>query len=121
VNAWLKTVLADAARAKRLKENWTQYLLAEFDATDEQVRNLAHVPPEHAAELKRAIEMVVDGGGSIRLERHSEPGPGKLIVEPTIEQPKTPGQVTPALSVGVFHCTFDAHCRNWHCGWGPAL
>jgi len=71
------------------------------------------VPADDAKELQKAMAMVVDRGGTIHINRQSESGPGTLTVQPT-------GLETADFSVGIFHCTFDANFRNWHCGWGPA-
>jgi len=114
-NHWFKSVLADRARAHLLRENWIRLLLAEFAATSQQAENLSVVPTGDAKELQEAIAMVVDHGGTIHIERESERSPGKLVV-----QPNKTGPETADFSVGIFHCTFDANCRNWHCGWGPA-
>jgi hypothetical protein len=80
--------------------------------TKEQAESLSLVPPEYVQELQKAICTVVDQGGTIRIERRSEHNPGTLVVEPKAKVAE--------LSVGIFHCHFDGHCRNWHCGWGPA-
>lgn len=90
-------------------------LLSTFDTTSQQAESLSLVPPDDAKELQKAIAMVVDHSGTIHIERESERSPGKLVA-----QPKSTEAREPHLSVGIFHCTFDANCRNWHCGWGPA-
>jgi hypothetical protein len=41
-------------------------------------------------------------------------------VKPASRPKAVEQSLEPNLSVGVFHCTFNAHCRNWHCGWGPS-
>ena len=115
LNAWLASVLADPARAKKLKDNWRELMVAEFDATKEQMNSLTIGPGKHADELDDALARVVNGGGTIHVERASEHGPGRLIVSP-----KAGGSETADLSIGIYHCTFDANCRNWHCGWGPS-
>jgi hypothetical protein len=86
-----------------------------FETTSQQAESLSLVPPDDADELQKAIAMVVDHGGTIHIERQSEHSPGKLVVQPKSTEPSVA-----QLSVGIFHCTFDANCRNWHCGWGPA-
>jgi len=115
VNQWLKSVLADPARARQLKDGWVELLIDEFTTTKEQVESLALIPADHAKDLQTAIGRVVDHGGTIVVERDSEDRPGKLIITP---RPASPNVAE--LSVGVFHCTFNAHCRKWKCGWGPA-
>ena len=115
VNQWLKSVLADPARARQLKESWVELLLDEFTTTKEQVESLALIPADHAKDIHMAIGRVVDHGGTIVVERDSEDRPGKLIITPTSASPNFA-----ELSVGIFHCTFNAHCRKWKCGWGPA-
>lgn len=115
VNKWCKSVLADPARASLLKESWIKLLLSSFNMTRQRAESLSLVPPDDAAELQRALAMVVDHGGTIHIERKSERAPGKLVV-----QPKSTDAREPQLSVGICHCTFGANCRNWHCGWGPA-
>jgi hypothetical protein len=82
--------------------------------TDQQKKSLSLIPASHAKELKTAVAMVVDKGGTIHVERKTEQSPGTLIV-----QPNAPGDKTAERAVTVFHCTFNAHCRDWHCGWGP--
>ena len=101
-------------RARHLREDWRQLLLDEFAVTAEQRASLADIPPDDARELQNAVALVVDQGGTIRLERESERSPGRLIVAP-----EPADSATAELSVGVFHCTYDANCRNWRCGWGP--
>ena len=113
-NQWITDVLADPMRARRLGEDWRQLVLDEFAVTAEQRASLADIPPDDARKLQDAVALVVDQGGTIRLERESERSPGRLIVAP-----EPAGSATAELSVGVFHCTYDANCRNWRCGWGP--
>lgn len=115
LNQWFTSVLADPTRARQLKGDWMKLLQAELAVTDRQKEHLSLVPAADAMELQKAIAMVVDHGGTIHIERDSERSPGVLVV-----QPKKPGVETVDFSVGVFHCTFDANCRHWHCGWGPA-
>jgi len=115
VNRWLKTTLADPARARQLKQNWVEVLLDEFTTTKEQVESLALIPAEYAKDLQTAVGRVVDHGGTIVVERESEDSPGTLVVTPKNADPKAV-----ELSVGIYHCTFNAHCRHWKCGWGPA-
>jgi hypothetical protein len=87
---------------------------AELPSSDGQKEHLSLVPASDAKELQHAIAMVVDHGGTIKIERDSEHSPGKLVVYPSAKSE------TANFSVGIFHCTFDANCRHWHCGWGPA-
>lgn len=115
LNEWFRSALTDPARANELKQNWMQLLQKELQLSDSQKEHLSLVPAEHAKELQAAIAQAVDQGGKVYIERDSERAPGQLIVEPNPN-----GRVEPAFSVGIFHCTFDANCRNWHCGWGPA-
>jgi hypothetical protein len=114
-NQWITNVLADPVRARQLRADWRQLVLDEFTVTAEQRASLADIPPDDARELQDAVSLVVDQGGTIRLERESERSPGRLVVAPG-----PAGPVTAELSVGIFHCTYDANCRNWRCGWGPA-
>jgi hypothetical protein len=107
-------VLADPARAHKLKDNWMKLLKTELPLTDQQKKILSLIPASDAKELKAAVAMVVDRGGTIHIERKTEQSPGTLIV-----QPNPPGGKTAELKVNFFHCKFNAHCRDWHCGWGP--
>jgi hypothetical protein len=115
-NQWFKSVLANPVQARQLKQDWIKLLTTDLAATSQQKENLSLVPANYAKELQGAIAQVVDQGGTIHLDRESEHSPGTLIVEPTTP----PGEKAPHLSIGIYHCTFDANCRNWHCGWGPA-
>ena len=113
-NQWIKSVLVDPKRAYELKGDWMKLLKTELPLTDQQKKSLSLIPASHAKELKTAVAMVVDKGGTIHVERKTEQSPGTLIV-----QPNAPGDKTAERAVTVFHCTFNAHCRDWHCGWGP--
>jgi hypothetical protein len=117
LNHWFTSALADPARAHQLKHDWRKLLLAELPASDLQKEHLSLVPEGDAEELQKAIAMVVDHGGTIHIERDSEASPGTLIVQPKIAHE---GAAIPNISIKIFHCTFDANCRNWHCHWGPA-
>jgi len=113
-NRWIEAVISDPSRAQIVKKKgWMAALPEEFDLTREQARNLSRIPAEYVAELQRAADLVVDRGGTIRVERESEAGPGSLTVQPNRSR-------SMELSIGVYHCRFDAHCRHWRCGWGPA-
>jgi hypothetical protein len=116
LNHWFSSALADPTRARHLKDDWRKLLLAELPASDQQREHLSLVPTSDAQELQKAIAMTVDHGGTIHIERDSESSPGTLIVQPKITR-ESAG--TANISIGVFHCTFDAYCKNWHCGWGP--
>lgn len=115
INQWFTSVLADSAQAKNLKTDWKTLLENQLPLTAQQKGSIASIPENDAKELNSAVAMVVDHGGTIHLERDSERSAGTLVV-----QPISNGNKTADLSVGVFHCKFDANCRNWHCGWGPA-
>jgi hypothetical protein len=113
-NRWIEAVISDPTRAQMLKKKtWMALILEEFALTREQARNLSRIPAEYVAELQRAADLVVDRGGTIRVERDSEAGPGSLTIQPNRSR-------SMELSIGVYHCRFDAHCRRWRCGWGPA-
>ena len=114
-NEWFKSALADPARAKELKHDWMKLADKELALSAPQKEHLSLVPTEDAKGLQAAIGQVVDHGGTIHIERDSEQSPGLLVVHP-----KKTDTISPEFSVGIFHCTFDANCRNWHCGWGPA-
>jgi len=116
-NRWFASVLGDPARARLLKDDWRKLLAVELPVTEEQREHLAVVPARDAKELQAAIALTVERGGTIHIERDSETGPGTLIVQP---RPGVEDRPAPAISVGIFHCTFDANCRHWHCAWGPA-
>ena len=120
INQWLKSVLADPTKARQLKVDWRKLMRAELPLSAEQKEHLQGIPAKDAGELQEAIAKVVDHGGTIRLDRDSESSPGLLVVQPQASGSKAPHHAEPDLSVGIFHCTFNAHCRNWHCGWGPA-
>ena len=59
-----------------------------------------------------------------RQRHHSESIDDATNVVPfpvrTAVTPEPTDSATAKLSVGVFHCTYDANCRHWRCGWGPA-
>jgi hypothetical protein len=114
VNKWIKSVLADPARAQELKSDWMKLLKTDLPLTDQQKESLSLIPASDARELKAAVTLVVDKGGTIHIERKTERSPGTLVL-----QPNSPSDRTAELSVTVFHCTFNAHCRDWNCGWGP--
>jgi|GEM_PF-4421330 len=115
INQWFATALADPARADKLRGNWMKLIQAELPLSNDQKEHLSLVPKEHAKELQSAIAMVVEKGGKIHIDRENEHSPGTLVVEP-----KSHGTHTAEFSLPIFHCTFDANCRHWHCGWGPA-
>lgn len=115
LNDWFKSALADPARSEELRRDWMKLLRQDLPLSERQKEHLSLVPPQDAKELQAAIAQVVEHGGTIHIERDSEQSPGELIV-----QPQATGKLQPDFSVGIFHCTFDANCRNWHCGWGPA-
>ncbi|HEY4271221.1 MAG TPA: hypothetical protein VGM65_04390 [Candidatus Udaeobacter sp.] len=114
INQWITSVLADPARAHELKRNWMKLLKAELPLSNQQSESLALIAENDAKKLRAAVAMVVDNGGTIHIERKTQHSAGTLIL-----QPKSLGNKTAELSVTVFHCTFNAHCRDWHCGWGP--
>lgn len=119
VNEWFLEALADPARRTALRQDWVKLLLSEMEATSAEQRNLASLPAEEARALQAAITQAADHGGTIRLERSGETGPGTLTVRPAGDRP-TPAQGKQAdFSLGIFHCTFDANFQHWHCGWGP--
>lgn len=115
INDWFKSVLADPARANELKHAWMKLMNKELPLSAPQKEHLSLVPNRDANELQTAIAQVVQHGGTIHIERDSEHSPGLLVVHPARTD-----AANPEFSVGIFHCTFDANCRNWHCGWGPA-
>jgi len=115
INQWFTTVLSDSAQAKNLKADWKTLFEKALPLTPGQKASITSIPEADAKELNSAVAMVVDHGGTIHLQRQSESSPGTLII-----QPLENGNRTAELSVGVFHCKFDANCRNWHCKWGPA-
>jgi hypothetical protein len=122
LNAWFKSALADSARSKHLRKDWIKLLGEEMPLSLAQREHLSQIPPKDAAELQAAIASVVDGGGTVHFERESMHSPGKLIVQPKKKSGAKPAEMLdPAFSVGIFHCTFDANCRNWVCHWGPGL
>jgi hypothetical protein len=114
INQWFQSALADPSRARALRQDWMKLLQTELPVSASQKEHLSGVPAEDAKQLQAAIAMVVDHGGAIHIERDSERSPGILVVQPNS------GPQTADFSFGIFHCTFDANCRNWHCGWGPA-
>jgi hypothetical protein len=123
-NHWVKSALTDHSRASLLKHDWRKLAMAELPLSEAQHEHLVGIPVADATALQAAIAQVVDFGGTIHIERASETSAGTLVVKPaskvgsksvTVEQ-----SLEPNLSVGIFHCTFNAHCRNWHCGWGPS-
>jgi hypothetical protein len=118
-NHWVKSALADPERALQLKADWRKLLITELPVSEAQKEHLRSLPEDDAKKLQNAISMVVDHGGTVRVERASETSPGLLIVEPAATAP-APAAAQAKFSVIIFHCTFDANCRNWHCGWGPA-
>lgn len=131
-NEWFKSALADPKRKSGLKTNWIELVKSELPVSADQKEHLSDIPAADAKALQEAIGLVVDKGGSIHIERVNEKSPGTLIVQPAAAAAplsaavaagggvSSGGSVNPAFSVGIFHCTFDANCRNWHCGWGPA-
>ena len=133
VNHWFAAALTDPSRKAQLKHDWVGLLLTEIEATPQQQASLRSLPPADAKELQAVIAQVAEHGGTIHVDRPSETGPGMLIVQPAHPggPAATPGGPVPeaaiggggaaGLSIGIFHCTFDAHCRHWHCSWGPAI
>lgn len=119
-NHWVKSALADPTRANLLKIDWRKFMESELSLSENQKKHLFQIPASDAKALQEAIANVVDHGGKIHMERDSETSPGVLIVQPKASGSKTAHTFEPNLSVGIFHCTFNAHCRNWHCGLGPA-
>jgi hypothetical protein len=122
LNEWLTSALADSARSTRLRKDWIKLLGEEMPLSEAQRDHLSQIPAKDAAELQAAIASVVEHGGTVHFERESPRSPGTLIVHPKPKgAPKPAEALDPAFSVGIFHCTFDANCRNWHCHWGPGL
>jgi hypothetical protein len=146
VNHWFAAALTDPARKAQLKHDWVGLLLTEIEATPQQQASLRSLPPADAKELQAVIAQVAEHGGTIHVDRPSETGPGMLVVQPAhpggpaathggpaathggpaathggpAPEAAVAGGGAAGLSVGIFHCTFDAHCRHWHCAWGPA-
>lgn len=127
INQWFASVLADPAKADKLRGNWMKLIQSELPLSEAQKEHLSLVPAEHAKELQSAIGMVVQNGGKIHIDREDEHSPGTLVVEPNHHGTKTAELTrtaelshTAEFSLPIFHCTFDANCRHWHCGWGPA-
>jgi hypothetical protein len=114
LNEWLNATLKDPAQARKLDgKRWLDVLMSQFTVTKAQADALDAIPLSYVRGIQRAIAMVIEDGGDVHIERKSEHSPGDLYI--------TPGGPQEAdLSVGVFHCRFDANCRNWKCGWGPA-
>ena len=122
LNAWFASALADSTRSHHLRKDWIKLLGEEMPLSDAQREHLAQIPAKDAEDLQAAIASVVDHGGTVHFERESMRSPGKLIVQPKPKgKAKPAGTLEPAFSIGIFHCTFDANCRNWHCHWGPGL
>ena len=118
-NQWVRSALANPERARRLKSNWRKLVMEELPISEAQKQHLYSIPEKDAHELQEAIATVVDYGGTIHLERASETSPGTLVVQPTNTAWEPNGAAQAKFTVIIFHCTFDANCRNWHCGWGP--
>jgi hypothetical protein len=118
LNEWFGKALADPARSGHLKQDWIRLLEADFGMSRQQRESLLHLPEKDAGELQAAIAKAVEQGGTIRIERASEQAAGKLVIESRRQQGPQTG-ATPAFSLWIFHCTFDANFRHWHCGWGP--
>jgi hypothetical protein len=122
LNGWLTSALADSARSTHLRKDWIKLLGEEMPLSEAQRDHLSQIPAKDAAELQAAIASVVEHGGTVHFERESMRSPGKLIVQPKKKDGAKPSEkLDPAFSLGIFHCTFDANCRNWHCHWGPGL
>jgi hypothetical protein len=119
LNDWFHATLADPARSGRLKQDWIALLETDLGMDAGQRESLLHLPAKDAGELQAAIARVVDHGGTIRVERASEHSAGKLVVRPNQAAGTNPEGANPQFSIGIFHCTFDANFRHWHCGWGP--
>jgi hypothetical protein len=110
-----RNYIEDLSQARELRDtNWIELLNKKFVTTEKQAENLSLVPSDYVKELQKAIGMVVDYGGTVRVERESEQSAGEIFV-----RPNTTGPDVASFTVGIFHCTFDANFRNWHCGWGP--
>jgi hypothetical protein len=121
-NAWFASALADSARSNHLRKDWIKLLGEEMPLSEAQRDHLSQIPAKDAAELQAAIASVVDHGATVHFERESQRSPGKLIVKPKAKDAAKPAEkLEPAFSIGIFHCTCDANCRNWHCHWGPGL
>jgi hypothetical protein len=118
-NQWVRSALANPERARRLKSNWRKLVMEELPVSEAQKQHFYSIPEKDARELQEAIATVVDHGGTIHLERESETSPGTLVVQPSKAVLKSSDDVEAKFTVILFHCTFDANCRNWHCGWGP--
>jgi hypothetical protein len=118
-NQWVQSALANPERARRLKSNWRKLVMEELPVSEAQKQHLYSIPEKDAHELQEAIATVVEHGGTIHLERASETSPGTLVVQPSKDALGSNGAAQAKFTVIIFHCTFDANCRNWHCGWGP--
>jgi len=113
-NHWAAELLARPQSSALLRQGWLAALRSHFALTREQERAFAEIPHATSAEIQGAVESALSGGGKISVDRDARSGEGSL----RIEVPQQPGVAE--LSLGIFHCRFDAHCRNWHCRWGPA-
>lgn len=120
INRWFEQVLADHRRSGLLKKDWVKLAEEDSGISPLQRETLAQLPPNYVAELQAAMARVVDHGGSIRIERESEQGEGTLVVRPHAvakeSAAENPGTGL-SFNIPVYVCTFDAHCRHWHCHW----
>jgi len=99
-----------------LKRDFRTFFASQFSLTPEQKRHLDGIPREEVKNIQKALDEMHAKGGSVQLELPSGGNGGRLNI--TVPPGKSSG-VTTDLSIGVFHCTFDANCDDWNCGWGP--
>lgn len=109
--------------AKRLKKDWRDYIQSEFRVTKTQRENIQNIPPGEVEKIQQALNKATDHGGTIQLRLGSDAAKSKTgSGEPlglTITSQDSAAHGKKSMTIIICHCTFDADCCNWQCGWGP--
>ena len=116
-NQWFTATFADPLKAMELIRDPRGLLLSAFSLTPKQRDHIFAIPDVKLEKIRDALDIVVRRKGKVSVERDAENKPGRLVMK--YSPSSSAGNVSPKLSIGIAHCTFDADCGNWQCGWGP--
>lgn len=119
-NKWVRT--KQHAKSLGRTPTWIELVQENFAVGESQANALKEMSAESSAILQSAAERMRKNGGRVSVEKTST-GRGQLLVErETVRKARgrTIGSGSESLiKIPIAHCTFDADCTNWECGWGP--
>jgi hypothetical protein len=114
------------ARARKLRSDWRRFFRDEFALSDDQQSHLDAIPARVASQIQHAFGEALDRGGYFRMRIPRGRRGGELeIVTAGVGIKPPPGTATAprgtfrSFNVVIFHCHYDANCRNWKCKLGP--